>query len=136
MMFKSLNESAPMYLRNLSNERSTNYDLCNSFCNLTLPRPCTDYLKRSFGYSGTFLRNSFSENFREIRSIGKTLLDIFTQFFFFFWTNFELFHQEIQLGNIMSKRVNHTKKFTDQGFSFIDLIPKKEKMHDTGHLHR
>ena len=71
MMFKSLNESAPMYLRDLFNERSTNYDLCNSFCNLTLPRPHTDYLKRSFSYSGAFLRNSFSENFREIRSIGK-----------------------------------------------------------------
>ena len=54
----------------------------------------------------------------------------------FFLIDFELFHQEIQLGNITSKRVNHTKKFTDQGFSFIDLIPKKEKMHDTGHLHR
>ena len=134
MTFKSLNELAPMYLRNLFNERSINYDLCNSHCNLTLPRPRTDYLKRSFSYSGTFLRNSFSENFREIRSIGKTLSDIFTQFFF--WTNFELFHQEIKVGNITSKRVNHTKKFTDQSFSFIDLIPKKEKMHHTGHLHR
>ena len=72
-MFKSLNELAPMYLKDLFNERSTNYDLCNSFCNLTLPRPRTDYLKRSFSYSGAFLRNSFSENFREIRSTDLTV---------------------------------------------------------------
>ena len=71
MMFKSLNELAPMYLRDLFNERSTNYDLRNSFCNLTLPRPRTDYLKRSFSDSSAFLWNSFPENFREIRSIGK-----------------------------------------------------------------
>ena len=31
MMFKSLNELAPVYLRNLFNERRTNYDLRNSF---------------------------------------------------------------------------------------------------------
>ena len=47
MMLKSLNELAPMYLWALFNERSTKYDLCNSFCELTLPRPRTDYLKRS-----------------------------------------------------------------------------------------
>ena len=36
-----------MYLWALFNERNTNYDLCNSFCELTLPRPRADYLKRS-----------------------------------------------------------------------------------------
>ena len=36
----------------LTSEAQT--DLCNSFCELTLPRPRTDYLKRSVSYIGTF----------------------------------------------------------------------------------
>ena len=35
MMFKSLNEQAPVYLQNLFHERSTDYDLRNSFHKLT-----------------------------------------------------------------------------------------------------
>ena len=50
------------------------------------------------------------------------LSNICTQFF---WTNLELFRQEISLGNITSKKVNHAKKFIDQGFSPIELILKK-----------
>ena len=46
MMFKSLNEQAPVYLHNLFHERSTDYDLRNSFQKLTLTRPRTNYLKR------------------------------------------------------------------------------------------
>ena len=53
------------------------------------------------------------------------LSNICTQFF---WTNLELFRQEISLSNITSKKVNHTKKFIDQGFSPIELIPKKERV--------
>ena len=71
MMFKSLNEQAPVYLQNLFHERSTDYDLCNSFHKLTLPRPCTNYLKRSFSYSGALLWSSLPENVREIKSIRK-----------------------------------------------------------------
>ena len=50
------------------------------------------------------------------------LSNICTQFF---WTNLELFRQEISLGNITSKKVNLTKKFIDQGFSPIESILKK-----------
>ena len=46
MMFKSLSEEAPVYLQNLFHERSTDYDLRNSFHKLTLPRPLTNYLSR------------------------------------------------------------------------------------------
>ena len=60
MMFKSLNAQAPVYLQNLFHERSTDYDLRNSFHKLTLPRPRTNYLKRSFSYSGALLWNSFT----------------------------------------------------------------------------
>ena len=58
MMFKSLNELAPLYLQDLFSERHTDYDLRDSFRKLNLPKPRTDYLKRSFGYSGALLRNS------------------------------------------------------------------------------
>ena len=61
MMFKSLNEQAPVYWQNLFPERSTDYDLRTSLRKLTLPRPRTNYLKRSFSYSGALLRTSFQK---------------------------------------------------------------------------
>ena len=71
MMFKSLNEQAPVYLQNLFHERSTDCDLRNSFRKLTLPRPRprprTNYLKRSFSYSCALLWNSLPENVRSFK---------------------------------------------------------------------
>ena len=55
-MFKSLNGLAPVYLHELLSERHTDYDLRDSFRKLNLPKPRTDYLKRSF---------------RAIRSLGQ-----------------------------------------------------------------
>ena len=60
-----------MYLQNLFHERSTGYDLRDSFHKLSLPRPRTNYLKRSFSYSGALLWNSLPENVREIKSVRK-----------------------------------------------------------------
>ena len=71
MMFKSLKEQAPVYLQNLFHERSTDYDLCNSFHKLTLRRPRTNFLKQSFSYSSALLWSSLPENVREIKSIRK-----------------------------------------------------------------
>ena len=71
MMFKSLDRLAPVYLRELFSERHTDYDLGDSFRKVNLPKPHTDYLKRSFGYSGALLWNSPPENIRAIRSIGQ-----------------------------------------------------------------
>ena len=58
MMFKSFNGLAPVYLH-------------DSFRKLNLSKPRTDYLKRSFGYSGALLWNYLPENIRAIRSIGQ-----------------------------------------------------------------
>ena len=69
MMFKSLNGLAPVYLQDLFSERHT--DMRDSLPKLNLPKPRTDYLKRSFGYSGALLWNSLSENIRATRSIGQ-----------------------------------------------------------------
>ena len=71
MMFKSLNWLAPVYLQDLFSERNTDYDLRDSSRKLNLPKPRTDYLKRSFGYSGALLWSSLPENIRTIRSIGQ-----------------------------------------------------------------
>ena len=68
MMFKSLKGLAPVYLQDLFSERRT--DLRDSFHKLNLPKPLTNYLKRSFGYSGALLWNSLPESIRAIRSIG------------------------------------------------------------------
>ena len=69
MMFKSLNGLAPVYLQDLFSERHT--DMRDSLPKLNLPKPRTDYLKRSFRYSGALLWNSLPENIRAIRSIGQ-----------------------------------------------------------------
>ena len=53
-------------------ERSTDYDLRNSFHKLMLPRPRTNYLKQSFSYSGALLWNSLPENVGEIKSVSKS----------------------------------------------------------------
>ena len=71
MMFKSLNGLAPVYLHFFFSEWHTDYDFRDSFRKLNLPKPRTDYLKRSFGYSGALLWNSLPENIRVIRSIGQ-----------------------------------------------------------------
>ena len=47
----------------------TDYDMRDSLRKLNLPKPRTDNLKRSFGYSGALLWNSPPENIRAIRSI-------------------------------------------------------------------
>ena len=71
IMFKSLNKLAPVYLQDLFIERSTEYNLRNSFNKLSLPKPRTNYLKRSFSYSGAQLWNSLPENIRKIKSTGQ-----------------------------------------------------------------
>ena len=55
MMFKSLNGLAPVYLHEFFSERHTNYDLRDSLRTLNLPKLCTEYLKRSFGYNGALM---------------------------------------------------------------------------------
>ena len=76
MMFKFLNGLAPVYLQDLFSKRHTDYDMRDSLRKLNLPKPRTDYLKRSFGYSGTLLWNFLSENIRAIRSITQFKMKI------------------------------------------------------------
>ena len=52
VMFKSLNKLAPVYLQDLFNIRSTNYNLRNSCGKLTLPKPHISYLMCSLATAG------------------------------------------------------------------------------------
>ena len=51
-MYKCINNLAPAYLCNLFAPRTPNYYFRNAKKTLMLPKPRTDYLKRSFSYSG------------------------------------------------------------------------------------
>ena len=48
LMFKTLNDQAPAYLRDLFTYRHAHYRLRNSDNRLNIPQPRTDYMKRSF----------------------------------------------------------------------------------------
>ena len=69
IMFKILKGDAPAYLQNLFSARGTGYDLRNSEIELNLPKPRTNYLKRSLCYSGALLWNSLPQNIRRLSSL-------------------------------------------------------------------
>ena len=71
LMFKTLNDQSPEYLKDPFMPFSTDYGLRNSDNKLALPKPRTDFLKRSFCYSGAQLWNSLPSNVRAIRSFTK-----------------------------------------------------------------
>ena len=72
LMYKCANNLGPAYLCNLFAPRISNYDLRDAKGKLLLPKPRTDYLKRSFSYSGALLLNNLPEEVRTANS-----LDIF-----------------------------------------------------------
>ena len=55
MIYKTMNDLAPEYLQSLFSQRYSAYNLRNSKGRLTLSKPSTNYLKRSFFYSGAML---------------------------------------------------------------------------------
>ena len=55
LMFKTLNDQSPEYLKGLFKPFNTDYSLRNSDNKWALPKPRTDFLKRSFCYSGAHL---------------------------------------------------------------------------------
>jgi hypothetical protein len=67
-MFKIINGDAPSYLQNLFSVRGSGYNLRDSEIKPNLPKPQTNYLKRSLCYSGALLWNSLPQNIRMLRS--------------------------------------------------------------------
>ena len=69
MMYKTMNDLAPEYLRSLFSQRHSAYSLRNSEGRLTLSKPSTNYLKRSFCYSGAMLWKNLPKNLKNAASV-------------------------------------------------------------------
>ena len=70
IMFKTIHKLAPKYLHQLFTPRRSEYNLRNLEGKLALPKPHTNYLKRSFSYSGALLWNNLPQEMRDTDSIG------------------------------------------------------------------
>ena len=68
LMYKCINNLAPAYLCNLFAPRTPNFR--NAKKRLMLPKPKTDYLKRSFSYSGALLWNNLPEEILTSNSLS------------------------------------------------------------------
>ncbi|XP_068675405.1 uncharacterized protein [Montipora foliosa] len=69
MMYKTMNDLAPDYLQSLFSQRHSAYNLRNSEGRLTLSKPSTNYLKRSFSYSGAMLWNNLPKSLKNAASV-------------------------------------------------------------------
>jgi hypothetical protein len=76
LMYKVNNNCAPQYLQQLFTPKVSNHDLRNSLNKLSVPKPRTDYLKRSFSYSGASLWNSLSEQLRSAPSLNSFKVEL------------------------------------------------------------
>ena len=73
LMFKILNNHSAPNLKNKFIARETNlrnYNLRNADVNLSVPKPRTDYLKKSLGYSGAVLWNSLPMHAKRTESLN------------------------------------------------------------------
>lgn len=70
VMFKTVNMLAPRYMQNMFSARSVPYNIRNSESILHVPKPRTNYLKRSLGYSGAVLWNGLPDELRKTTSLA------------------------------------------------------------------
>ena len=70
LMYKSINNLAPERLSNLfqnlfqNSNKVYDYDLRGSSSRLCLPRPKTEFMKKSFSYNGAYIWNQIPEDIR------------------------------------------------------------------------
>ena len=69
IMYKTIHDLAPEYLQRLFSQGDAEYNLRKLEGKLTLPKPNTNYLKRSFFYRGTCLWNNLPQYLRNADSI-------------------------------------------------------------------
>ena len=69
MMYKTMNDLPPEYLQSLFSHRHSAYNLRNAAGRLTLSKPSTNYLKRSFSYSGVMLWNNLPKSLKNAASV-------------------------------------------------------------------
>jgi hypothetical protein len=66
-----MNGNMPTYLEDYFSVRGLDYNIRNSEMKLNLPKPRTNYLKRSFCYSGAVLWNTLPQNIRRLKSFSQ-----------------------------------------------------------------
>ena len=71
VMYKTMNGLTPEYLQLLFAQSYCNYNSRNSEGKLSLPKPRTNYLKRSFSYSGAALWNKLPGSLKNVGSVGQ-----------------------------------------------------------------
>ena len=64
IMFKMLNKLTPPYMDDMFSARDFSYSIRTSENILQIPKPRTNFLKRSFGYSGAVLWNGLPSELR------------------------------------------------------------------------
>lgn len=69
LMFKVINNLKPQYLQKLFSSCNNNYDFRDCENKLALPKPRTNYLKRSFCYSGASSWNSLPSDLKLYESL-------------------------------------------------------------------
>ena len=71
-MYKILNKgNMPSYLTSLFSARTLEYDFRNNHCKLNIPKPRTNYLKRSICYSGAVLWNNLPREIRNLSNLSQ-----------------------------------------------------------------
>ena len=71
LMFKILKGNAPSYLKSLFSVRTLDYDVRNNRSKLNIPKPRTNYLKRSICYSGALLWNNLPQEIRNLPNLSQ-----------------------------------------------------------------
>ena len=66
-----MNGRTPEYLQRLFAQSYANDNLGNSERKLALPKPRTNYLKRSFSYNGATLLNNLPNSLKNVGSVDK-----------------------------------------------------------------
>ena len=71
LVFKVLKGNVPSYLKSLFSVRTLEYDVRNNRSKLHIPKPRTNYLKRSICYSGALLWNNLPQEIRNLPNLSQ-----------------------------------------------------------------
>ena len=71
LMFKASHGLVPKYIQTQFDKRSLSYSLRNQENSLLIPKPRTEYLKKSFSYRGAVLWNNLPSSIKEVSSVSR-----------------------------------------------------------------
>ena len=70
-MYKIMNNLTPMYLKDIFNIKNSGYSLhvLRGYQSLSIPKPRTEFKKRSLSYRGAILWNDMSTEIKKARDV-------------------------------------------------------------------